>query len=401
MVTTLVFSLLGCVRTAAQPTQPQTHFEQGNRAVGIPFEIIEGAIVVTATLNDSVEVKLFFDTGFGSSGVLLHDPEMGSRMALNYVSTVDLGGGGTEGAKTADVAAAVKISLPGVTFPAENAIVLRKPDSLLTGMIVDGIIGGTLTRSVVEIDYDQSVINLYDHSVFQPDPDATEHPVFFSYGIPVIDGALEIEEGKPVPVKLLLDTGAPLMEVMVFTWPEPHFRPNGPTMEFVGRGMGGDVTVQYGRIRSLRLGKYKFENATATFTDSTAYGTATVLGQNGLLGHETLRRFNVVLDYAGSRVFLKPNRRFDHVCEVEMTGITSKPLKNGYHKVFRIRADSPAATQDVRIGDLIVEVDGRDVRTVPFEELYRTLTRDGASVTLTLERGSERLQRTLALRRQI
>jgi S1-C subfamily serine protease len=60
-------------------------------------------------------------------------------------------------------------------------------------------------------------------------------------------------------------------------------------------------------------------------------------------------------------------------------------------EVLTVEPEAPAARAGVRQGDLIVAIDGRPVATV--DELHRTLTRTeiGATTTLTVIRGRERL----------
>jgi predicted aspartyl protease len=397
----LPFRQILCAQAASQPAGPSTLFARGDRALDIPFKLVDGMIVVTATINDSAEVKLIFDTGFGNSGALLFNPEIGRRLGLNYSGKANLGGAGTEGIKFANIATDAKISLPGVTFLQEVLLVFDKPDSFMQDLVFDGVIGGSLTRSVVVLDYDKSVLHLYDKAAYRPDPETVIFPITFSYGIPVIDAEIEVEQGAKLPRKLLFDTGARGLRLMLFTFSDKKLKQPNNTIELHGQGLNGDLAVEFGRIESFQLGSWGFHDPVAAFVDSEAYGAATVLGQDGMLGHDTIERFRVTLDYAGGQIGLKPGTGFDRPYELDMTGLVTAPMRNGTLRVDYVMPTSPAAAQDIRKGDLILKIDGKDVNAISWEELRRITTQEGTSITLTVMRDSQRFDRTLALRRLI
>ncbi|MFH1011885.1 MAG: aspartyl protease family protein [bacterium] len=397
----LPFSPIQHVQAAEQSTGPYTLFAQGDRALDIPFELVDDMIIIRVTIDDSVDVKLVYDTGFGNSGAILYDPEMGRQLGLNYSGKVNLGGGGTEGGKFANIATNTKLSLPGVTFAQEVLLVLDKPDSFMMNLVFEGIIGGSLTRSVVVLDYDKSVLHLYDPASYTPDSEMIIFPVTFSYGIPVIDAEIEVEQGNTLAVKLLFDTGVPGMPLMLFTFSDKRLQRPNTTVELRGQGMGGEMMVQFGRIASMRLGPWALHHPVTAFVDSEAYGAATVLGQDGMLGHDTMQRFKVALDYAGGRIGLRPNMGFDRIYELNMTGMVAAPLRDGTLRVDYVMPTSPAANQDIQKGDLVLKIDGKDIRAISWEDLRRITTQAGENITLTIVRDSQSFNRTLLLRRLI
>ena len=401
LTTILPFSPLLHVQAATRPAGPFTLFAGGDRALDIPFELVDDVIVVNATINDSVAVKLIFDTGFGNSGAILFNPEMGRHLGLKYSGRANLGGSGTEGGKFTNVATNVKLSLPGVTFAQEGLLVFDKPDSSLSNLVFDGIIGGSLTRSIVVLDYDRHVLHLYDPASYTPDSEMIIFPVTFSYGIPVIDAEIEVEQGKKLAVKLIFDTGAPGMPLMLFTFSDKNLRRPNTTVELRGQGLGGETALQFGRIASFRLGPWAFHHPVTAFVDSEAYGAATVLGQDGMLGHDTMQRFKIALDYAGGRIGLKPNIGFDRAYELNMMGMCAAPLRDGTLRVDYVMPNSAATEQDIRKGDLILKINGKDVKAIKWEELRQTTMEAGASITVAINRGSQHFNRTLVLRRLI
>ena len=385
---------------AGQAAQPAIRCGSGGSAPGIPFEWIGQAIGLTVRVNDTLDARMIFDTGLGMQGAILLDPALGDRLGLTFTGKVNLGGGGTEGAREAGIAAGATLALPGATLSNQPLLVAKDRTPFLDWPI-DGIIGGALMGCVVEIDFEQRVLNLRDRRSYTPREGAMEFPLTFSYGIPVIDAEIEIEKGRRMPVKLLVDTGAPDIPLLLFEFSDERIRPTGPTYNLVGKGMGGDMKARLGRIGSLRVGPFPLGDTVAGFVDKESFGTATALGQNGMLGNDSLERFHVAFDYEGKRLWLKPNEKYDRRYDVDMTGLTLFARRDGTYKIIDVGAGTPAAEQGLRKDDLLVAVDGKDLRKLSFPDVRRLLRREGARVGLTIQRGTERLERTVVLKRLV
>jgi len=383
-----------------QGSRPAIRFDRGGSALGIPFTWVGQMIGLDVRVNDTLDARMIFDTGFGMQGALLLDPALGERLGLAFARTINLGGGGTAGAREAGVAAGANLALHGVSLP-DQTLLVAKNRAPFADWPVDGIIGAALMESVVEIDYERRVLNLRDRRSYRPREGAVEFPLVFSHGIPVIDAEVEIDKGMRVPVKLLVDTGVPDVPLLLFEFSDHRIRPPGPTYTLVAEGMGGDMKARLGRIGSLKLGPFLLRDTVAGFVDRESFGTAVVLGQNGMLGHDSLERFHVAFDYQGSRLWLKPNGTYDRRYDVDMTGLTLSAQRDGTYKVIDVGAGTPAAGQGLRKGDLLVAVDGKDLRGVEFPEVRRLLRREGARVSLTIRRGTERLERSLVLKRLV
>ena len=385
---------------AGQQAQSAIRFDRGDSALGVPFRWIGQMIGLDVRVNDTLDARMIFDIGFGGEGALLLDPALGERLGLSFTNTIDLGGGGTEGRREAGVAVGATLALSGARLPNQPLVVIKE-GAPFADWPVDGLIGGALMGSVVEIDYERKVLNLRDRRSYTPREGAVEFPLTFSYGIPVIDAEVEIEKGRRLRVKLLVDTGVPDVPLLLFEFSDERIRPVGPTHTLVAKGMGGDMKALLGRIGSLRIGPFVLGDTVAGFVDRESFGTAVVLGQNGMLGHDSLERFHVAFDYAGKRLWLKPNAKYARRYDVDMTGLTLSPLRDGTYKVIDVVAGTPASGKDLRKGDLLVAVDGKDLRGVEFPEVRRLLRRDGARVRLTILRGTERLDRSLVLKRLV
>ena len=105
--------------------------------------------------------------------------------------------------------------LPGVTFSQQKLLVVTDA-APYANYPARGIIGKTVFDCVVEIDYDESVLHLYDSAAYEYEGSGETFDFEFSHGIPVIDAVVSIDGGEDVPVKMLVDTGA--AQLLLFTF---------------------------------------------------------------------------------------------------------------------------------------------------------------------------------------
>ena len=399
----LVMSLGQCTRAdralAEATGQGSIAFLSGDKALGIPFKIVDELIVISARLNDSAPLNLYLDTGFGSPGVILFDPRLGQKLGLRYVTAVDLGGGGNKGGNRAGVAVGASLTLPGVRIVDQQVMVLSG-NAPFASAWADGAVGASLFGCVVEIDYDNQVLNLYEEVPQRVEESSERFDLSFTQGIPVVEAQVTLDSAKTIPVKLVVDTGAGL-PLFLFTYSNSLFVPPRAHIAAKDEGLSGVMAYVAGRVPTLSLGKFTFSRPLTVFLDKEAMGPATVLGQDGFLGLETQRNFNVVFDYAGERMFLDPNSKYGTGYDFNMAGLVLRTRRDGTIVVFDVVANSPAAQEGVRAGDLIVAINDKAAGSISADEVSRLFVQQGKTVKLTVERNSRRLDFTLALRRII
>ncbi len=384
-----------------RPPKSSPHdYQNGTSALQIPFEVIANAIILPVQLNDSRELHLALDTGMPKQGVLLLRQELGEELGLHYVGRASVSGAGSGESPVVDLARGIKLSLPGIEFDDQRVEVLANAPP--ASWKDDGVVGLTILGScVVEVDYDRTVINLYDPEAFSPDSTWEEIPLHFNgRDLPYVDVAVKTAEQGEIKLNLALDTGSG-QSLHIFSLSE-----NGPPPpenaidKILGTGLNGDVHGKLGRILEVRLGSYVLDDVLAAFHD-----TKLKLGGprgdkvDGILGNQILRRFNVILDYSHGRMFLKPNKYHDTPFECSMSGLLFRRTETSEHEVFGVVENSPAALAGILEGDIVVTVNGRDVSSYTRDEFFDIFVVEGSTVTLGLLRGTESYQRTLTLRR--
>ena len=381
---------------------PNIRFHKGTSARGIPFSYEQMHIIVKVRVADALEIPMLLDTGFGFEGAILLDPAIGEKIGLDYLSEVPLGGGGGERPTTARVALGADLSLPGITFLQQQLLVVTDA-APYANYPARGIIGKTLFNCVMEIDYAAGVLHLYDSEAYKYGGSGEKFDLEFSHGVPVIDASVSIDNGGNLPIKMLVDTGA--AQLLLFTFSHKELREPRRIIKgsdkLLSKGFTGIVRGSTGRITRLRLGKHALEGVITSFPDEKSWGSAGVLGQNGMIGNDVLKRFFVVFDYPRQRMYLEPGRRFVDPFDWDMAGVITETTSEGTLEVIDVIVGSPAIESDIRPGDAIVAIDGRPVTRLTDDEVWNAFTRDGVRLNLAIDRGGERLEKTLVLRRMI
>lgn len=380
---------------------PEPAFSDGNSAQGIPFSRMMDHIILQTTINGNHQVNLIFDTGFGTPGAILFNKSLADSLQLTYIGQVDLGGGGTEGTKLANIATGISLSLPGVEYTNQQLLVLDDSVSNFNGLVIDGIIGGTLLGATVEIDYDESVFNIYGNSSYQPDSGAVQFPIEFSSGIPVIEASLMLESGERLPITLLYDTGVPEIPLLLFPFSNDRISVPERTIEYRGEAMGGEMKIQCGRVKQLDVGPFSFSNVVGGYVSEDEFGTAVVLGQNGMLGHDIIQRFKVAFDYIGKRIFMSPNKGFNRRYEINTAGLGMLDQDDGALRVTCVVPGSPAAEQGIEVSDVITKINGINASEYSYIKLRELFCEVDSTVTLDVRRGNREFNCEVKLRKLI
>lgn len=137
----------------------------------------------------------------------------------------------------------------------------------------------------------------------------------------------------------------------------------------------------------MSIGSFRLSQPVVAITEDTA-GVRTHPTSVGLVGMEVLGRFSVTFDYAGNRMYLTPTSRVAEPFVYDASGIglrTSGPSFSAV-VVSRVRDASPGAAVDVRVGDAVVQIDGRHTSRMSLESIRAILQRPGEAHTLLISR---------------
>lgn len=406
----LFFSLFAAlpspsVETAAlqAPPQgaPQDALVRGSVAARLDFRVHSGLITIPVRVNGSKELRMYLDTGMAASVVVLFHKESIEELGLKAGPKIFVGGAGGESRKQATVA-------PGATVEAGPLRLDKQPlvvmDDAREGSDwpVDGIIGKSLfDRYLTEIDYDRSVVTFYEPAGAEIDPDAASIPIDLATDYPIIEGAVVLENGAKVPLKLLVDIGHRNALSLNEDPDKGVLPPKHAITSIGGRGIQGVIPARIGRVKALEFGPFTVADVPTAFLapgTNPGISRATAAGNVGAL---VWSRFRVLFDYANKRMFLVPGSLSAKPVPFNMAGLVLEQGRDDVYFVRHVVEGSPAFAQGIKAGDRITAANGVDVRKYPYPKVLDIFNASGKKVKLTLERGGEVLKKTVKLRRLI
>jgi len=195
------------------------------------------------------------------------------------------------------------------------------------GIPVNGIIGYYFFKNhPVEINYLKKTITVYKDSSKFPKrvKRFAEFPMTVEMNKPYMFADVEMKHEKESS-KLLLDLGN-TDSVWLFPALIKDFIYNRPNIDdFLGRGFSGDIFGKRSRINSLSIGNFKLNKPIASMPDEfSIQHLKLVKDRKGSIGSEILRRFAVIFDYPGNKVYFKPNQHLDDPFLIDGSGLELK-----------------------------------------------------------------------------
>jgi hypothetical protein len=278
-----------------------------------------------------------------------------------------------------------------------SAVITLDHVAFAEGRRFDGTLGHNfLERYVVEIDYPNETIRLYEPSTYEYTGTGRSIPFMFFGGLPVAQAIVTLPGQGPIMGNFVIDTGTrmPLLFNTPFT--EMHNIKNSG-MELlegtVGVGVGGEVEGFVGRIESMQLGPFLVKEPVAVFSQDQS-GVVASNAFDGIIGGGLLSRSKVIFDYSRERMILEPQNTTPRPFEYDMSGLFLIAMGADFHefRVISVMAGSPAAEAGMRTGDIITAIDGSPATEFTLEEIRRMFLEDGREAELDILRGEVQLQ---------
>lgn len=378
----------------------------GKTKVQFPIEIYNNLVVVPMILNNQLPLKFILDTGVRTS--ILTEKAYSDILNLQYSRKYTIAGPGGEKLVDAYVTNNVSLDMPGVQGRGHAMLVLDQDYLELRnylGTDVHGIMGYELfSRFIIEVDYERKTLTLMLPERFREKKKFQWLPIHIEDTKPYLTVSLEMNDTTTLSAKLLIDSGAS-HGLFLETSSNPKIRvPEKNVTSIIGRGLGGVIMGQIGKINSLNLGKYKISNVLTNFPDPNAYmdtlKTSRSVFRNGSIGGEILSRFTVIYNFPGERVYFKKNSQYKKDFYYSLSGLTIRAkgarLKN--FEITNIRANSTSQQADVQVGDRILSVNGISVSDLDLNSISGFLnSKPGRRITLQIERSGVKIKRQFRL----
>ena len=367
----------------------------------LPFELYDGRIYIKASGHGFGARTFLLDSG---AQITHLTSELVREARLETFGSVGIGGTG-QARVPGSYVRATSIDLGGIVLPVEGAV--SAPAASLFGPVVnssgkpfDGIIGYDLFAAfVVEIDYEQRLIRLYDPGSFRDPPGADVIPIRILDRKPYLSATIGLEGGS-IPAEFHLDTGSggAIGFNGDFVAERDLLAIAGKTLPSISRGIGGATPARLGRARSLTVGRTVLEGPFVTYALAQGAG---VHGESaGRIGGAVLRRFTLAINYARRTVSLIPNANFGRPLETDMSGL-ALGARDGVVEILRVEEGSAAAEAGIAAGDRLIGIDGQDAAGLNLEGIRGMLMQHGQTRRLDVLRGGRTLSASVTLRRRI
>jgi hypothetical protein len=374
-------------------------------ALVLPFDAYREQVWFHGSVNNKGPVWLLFDSAAGGSTI---SRELNERLGLqdHQFAIATAGGAGPEVLQV-PVLRDITFSYRGLRLsPQRVPAIPHEGVDALFGRHIDGILGkDLLERYVVELDNAEHKMLLYEPAGYQYRGKGLVLPVRVGVDGPIFDAAVRVPPDRRLPCRLMIDTGAAMGLVFATPFSKHHglvdaVRPLSERLVPVrGGGVGGPEDNTVGRIEALEIGPYRIPRPVALFADARG-GSLARTDFDALIGMGLLHRFRVIFDYARQRIILEPSAELAEPMEGDMSGLALKAVGPGLERVVvaTVHQDSPGSAADLRPGDRVVSIDGREPGTL--WDVQRALKAGpGQTVRVGIERGNLRREVTLTLRR--
>lgn len=400
--------------------------ENTNKTV-IKFKLINNLIFIPMTIN-GVELNFMLDSGIAET--LLFSLE-NKDVDFKNIEKITFRGLG----ETVSVDALKSINnnvTIGKNFIDKSHTVFIVLDeefniSQDVGIPVNGILGYYFFKNhPVEINYLNKTITIYKDSSEFPKriKKYSEFPMTVELNKPYIIADVEMKHEK-LSSKLLLDLGN-TDSVWLFPSLIKDFIYNRPNIDdFLGRGFSGDIFGKRSRINSLSIGKFRMNKPIASMPDEySIQHLRLVKDRKGSIGSEVLRRFSLIFDYPGNKIYFRANKHLNDPFLIDGSGLEIKQdgliwekeqvkaqtakinlgnnetnvynntdsfqYKFSLKPIFKVsgtRKDSPAQKSGIIKGDEIVTVDGKKANELTLNKIHQILkTDESRKVTIEIKR---------------
>ncbi|MBW1768572.1 MAG: hypothetical protein JRJ65_16200 [Deltaproteobacteria bacterium] len=192
----------------------------------------------------------------------------------------------------------------------KNQRIIMLQGDIYKGFPSNGIIGYSIFgHYVTEFNYDNNTMTLYDTDKIKIDSSWTVIPLYFKdNNIPWVDASIAVENEPPILLSMYIDYAAGDAIVLL---EKPNMKfclPKETANVLIGRGLSGDIYGKTGSISKLIIGPYELNNVKASFAPAEIRSKQD--NADAILGNGSLRRFNLIFDYANKKLYLKPNTHF-------------------------------------------------------------------------------------------
>lgn len=364
----------------------------------IPFRMIGDHMFIQVVSDDNDTLEFVFDTG--ASSIVINDRLL-TEKSWDFKHEVQSTGVGGSANLTGGKISHLKFGRLEMNNVAGIAASLSHLE-LRIGHRIDGIIGYNLLKDfVTRIDYEANTLEF-----FLPE----QHPfagheqgyhIDLSLGIPAISARVALADGSAIEGKFLIDSGAGSSLILntPFVNQNELLKKSDNGFRDESMGLSNQPTPFFETIiPQFFLGGHQMEKIPTRLSQGNAGVTALPFFA-GIIGNKILRKFSLILDYPGGRMYLQPNKSFHTPISNDASGLKMQ-LEKSRDKIVidKVFEHSPAFSAGILPGDVLTAVNGLPVSSEDLNQIRDKLTQSGKSVCLRLKRKEESVTVVITLK---
>ncbi|MFD2144912.1 PDZ domain-containing protein [Mucilaginibacter antarcticus] len=221
---------------------------------------------------------------------------------------------------------------------------------------------------------------------------------------PYLDTKVVFADGTEKLSKLVIDLGAGHFLSMENLENKAVLQKNAITAN-LGMTVTGFMNGTVSRIKQLDLGKYKMKDVITSFPDFDENLRALSAKRDGNLGIAMLKKFDIIISYPDSVLYLKPGLSINKKDEHDMSGLVYYTnLKDDFKHIIihKVEEGSAADVAGLQPNDEIVSINFKPVSPLSMQQIDNLFkSADGRSFMLGIFRDHEFLNVMLTLKRRI
>ena len=266
-----------------------------------------------------------------------------------------------------------------------------------------GLLGHDLLQGfTLEIDYRARRVRLLDPARYRYFGRGTSVPFTPDADLPLVYGQLKVRGRRPIRARLLVDTGASGLCLILTTPFVEQYDLNQITPAIqapIGTGLAGDLHGSIVRLQELRLGSIKVRSPT-TGLGGERKGFLGRTDVDGIIGNAVFEDSRLIVDYARNRVIVEPSVNASTPCDFDHSGLRLVARGPGLKQVVvdYVVPLSPGADAGIQVGDELLAIDSRRVADTNLGGVREALRAEGAR-RLVLLRDADTIRVSLHLRR--
>ena len=319
-------------------------------------------------LRDSIPARMIFDTG--CTNLLLDSTFYTERFAAdrNLRKAMLSGAGG--GMELANIDASKWTYRIGEeTMTEDMAIVLNLRK--IVGNEADGMFGMLFMKGKrVEINYANNYMRFLTAEE-KIGEDYTRIPFTWDGMRIVLPLAITMSDGYVFEGRFLVDIGMPgtlsLNSTTANRLKSEKYLADARGMSNLVGGIGGNRKEYVFKTPQIAIGGHAIKDVMITWS-SNKKGSLASDKYDGLIGNELLDRFDVIFDFAGCSVYLRPNKNFDRP-EPNFLGVALTPMIDHWI-VNGLLEGGNAEKAGLRQGDRIEKINGMTADDPNTRNLY-------------------------------